>query len=57
MKPARIALLMVALVTGGLAAFLATRGEAPATRIVETTQIQQEAKRQVLVASTNIGVG
>lgn len=57
MKPARIALLMVALVTGGLAAFLATRGEAPATRIVETTQIQQEAKRQVLVASVNIGVG
>ena len=57
MKPARILLLMVALITGGLAAFLATRGEAPATRIVETTQIQQEAKRQVLVATSTIGVG
>ncbi|MCF6302229.1 MAG: Flp pilus assembly protein CpaB [Devosiaceae bacterium] len=57
MKPARVLLLLVALVTGGLAAFLATRGEAPATRIVETTQIQQEAKRQVLIASATIGVG
>ena len=57
MKPARMALLLVALITGGLAAFLATRGEAPATRIVETTQIQQEAKRQVLIAARNIGVG
>ena len=57
MKPARVLLLLVAMVTGGLAAFLATRGEAPATKIVEVAQVQQEAKRQVLIASTTIGVG
>ena len=57
MKPARMLLLLVAVIAGGLAAFLATRGEAPATQIVQTTQIRQEAKRQVLVASATIGVG
>ena len=57
MKPARILLLLVAIVAGGLAAFLATRGEAPQTQIIQTTQIQQEAKRQVLVATSTIGVG
>lgn len=58
MKPARILLLAVALIAGGLAAFLATRGQGPAPAAVETvTQVREEAKAQVLVASTNIGVG
>jgi len=57
MKPARILLLSVAVVTGGLAAFLATRGEDPITQVVQTTELVQEAKVQVLIASTTIGVG
>ncbi len=57
MKPARMLLLLVAVVTGGLAAFLATRGEAPSTQIIQTTEVRQEAKRQVLIATATIGVG
>ena len=58
MKPARIILLLVALVAGGLAAFLVTRGtRAPAPQQVVTTQVVEEAKAQVLVAKTAIGVG
>lgn len=57
MKPARILLLLVAVVTGGLAAFLATRGEPPQTQLLETTQIVQEVKMQVLIAASTIGVG
>lgn len=57
MKPARMLLLLVAVVTGGLAAFLATRSEAPVTQIIQTTEVRQEAKRQVLVATATIGVG
>jgi len=57
MKPARILLLLVAVVTGGLAAFLATRGEDPVTRIVQPTEIIKEAKLQVLIATSTIGVG
>lgn len=58
MKPARILLLAVALIAGGLAAFLATRGQGPAPAVVETvTQVREEQKAQVLVAATNIGVG
>lgn len=58
MKPARILLLAVALIAGGLAAFLATRGQGPAPSVVETvTQVREEQKVQVLVAASNIGVG
>lgn len=58
MKPARILLILVALVAGGLAAFLATRGgNAPAPQTVEVTQIRDEPKTQVLVANRAIGLG
>lgn len=57
MKPARILLLSVAIVTGGLAAFLATRGGDPVTQVVQTTEVVEEAKLQVLIASDTIGVG
>lgn len=58
MKPARILLIVVALVAGGLAAFLATRGgDAPAPQTVEVTQIQPEPKTQVLVATRAVGLG
>jgi pilus assembly protein CpaB len=58
MKPARILLIVVALVAGGLAAFLATRGgDAPAPQTVEVTQIREEAKTKVLVATRAIGLG
>lgn len=62
MRPARIILLLVALVAGGLAAFLVTRGGKPAATTTATqtevvTQVVPEAKTQVLVAKTAIGVG
>lgn len=57
MKPARIILLLVALVAGGLAAFLVTRGGRPAPQQVVQTEVVQEAKTQVLVARTPIGLG
>lgn len=57
MRPARILLLVVALVAGGLAAYLATRGQAPAPVVETVTQVREEAKRQVLVAAMPIGVG
>lgn len=58
MKPARIILLLVALIAGGLAAFLVTRSNRPAApQQVITTQVVEEAKAQVLVAKTAIGVG
>lgn len=58
MKPARIILLLVALVAGGLAAFLVTRGGSrPAPQQVVQTEVVQEAKTQILVASAPIGVG
>jgi len=56
MRVSRIVLLLVALIAGGLAAFLATRGggePAPA----QVTEVVQEARAQVLIAKTNIGVG
>lgn len=56
MKPARIILLIVALVAGGLAAFLVTRG-GPAPETVTTTELIEEAKTQILVARNPIGVG
>lgn len=59
MRPARIILLLVALVAGGLAAFLVTRGgnrpEQQAPQIV--TQVVEEAKTQILVAKNAIGIG
>lgn len=57
MKPARIILLLVALVAGGLAAFLVTRGGRPAPQQVVQTEVVQEAKTQILVARAPIGVG
>ncbi|HTM77813.1 MAG TPA: Flp pilus assembly protein CpaB [Devosia sp.] len=58
MKPARIVLLLVALVAGGLAAFLVTRGGGtPATQVVTNEVVRQEAKTQILVAKTPIGMG
>jgi pilus assembly protein CpaB len=58
MKPARIILLLVAIVAGGLAAFLVTRGgRAPATQVVTNEVVTQEAKTQILVAKGQIGMG
>ncbi|QQR36080.1 Flp pilus assembly protein CpaB [Devosia oryziradicis] len=57
MKPARIILLLVALVAGGLAAFLVTRGSRPAPQQVVQTEVVQEAKTQILVAKSPIGMG
>ncbi|MDB5538519.1 MAG: Flp pilus assembly protein CpaB [Devosia sp.] len=59
--PSRIALLVVALLAGGLAAFLATRDTTqqpvtePAPQTV--TQVVQEPKAQILVAKGPIGIG
>ncbi|SFZ86436.1 pilus assembly protein CpaB [Devosia enhydra] len=59
MNPARLVLLLVAVLAGGLAAYLATRGDPapppPETRVV--TEIVEEARTQILVASAPIGVG
>jgi pilus assembly protein CpaB len=57
MKPARIILLVVALVAGGLAAFLVTRGGRPAPQTQTVTEVVQEEKAQILVAKTPIGIG
>lgn len=58
MRPARILLILVALIAGGLAAFLATRGDRPASPLqVVTTEIVPEARTQILVAKRPIGVG
>lgn len=56
MRPARIILLVVALVAGGLAAILVTRG-GPTPEQIVTTEVVQEAKTQILVARIPIGVG
>lgn len=58
MGVSRIILLVVALLAGGLAAFLAMRGTAPQQVVVEgPTQVIEEKKAKVLVAKTAIGVG
>lgn len=58
MRPARLILLLVALVAGGLAAFLVTRGgNTPAQKPQVVTEVVQEARTQILVASTAIGMG
>lgn len=56
MKPARIILLIVALVAGGLAAFLVTRGGS-APEQVATNEVVAEVRTQILTASRPIGVG
>jgi len=59
MTPARIVLLLVALMAGGLAAYLATRSRppvVPAEQVV-TEVVREEGRTQILVASANIGVG
>jgi len=55
MKPARLVLLLIALLAGGLAYFLATRGSTPETTVV--TEVVEEKKTQILVAKAGIGVG
>jgi len=58
MNASRIILLVVALVAGGLAAFLAIRGSAPQQVVVEgPTQVVEEQKAKILVARAPIGVG
>lgn len=57
MKPSRIVLLLVAILAGGLAAFLAMRPEAPRQEAVAPPQIVEEAREEILVAIAPIGVG
>jgi pilus assembly protein CpaB len=57
MRMSRILLLLVALVAGGLAAFLATRGGNTVTPGPSSPEIIEEARVQVLVATAPIGVG
>lgn len=57
MRPARIILVIVALVAGGLAAILVMRTRAPAPSTEVVTQVVQEQKTQVLVAKAPIGMG
>jgi pilus assembly protein CpaB len=56
MRVSRILLLLVALLAGGLAAWLATRGGGQPDN-APPTQVVQEARAQILVAKTPIGVG
>lgn len=57
MRPSRIVLLLVAIIAGGLAAYLATRGGQPVQVVEAPTQVIEEAKTQVLVATAPIGLG
>jgi pilus assembly protein CpaB len=58
MGPARIILLLVAVLAGGLAAFLVARGgRAPSPEQTVVTQVVEEAKTQILVAKAAIGIG
>ena len=57
MKPTSIVLLLVALIAGGLAAFLATQQSGPVQVVEGPTTVVEEAKTQVLVAIAPIGVG
>ena len=56
MKPARIILLLVAVIAGGLAAFLVTRGD-PAPQPVAINEAPAVVNTQILVASAPIGTG
>jgi pilus assembly protein CpaB len=55
MNSARIVVLAIALVAGGLAAYLVASGPAPQTETVTVTQQAETA--DVLVAKTDIGIG
>ncbi|HEY9010722.1 MAG TPA: Flp pilus assembly protein CpaB [Devosia sp.] len=57
MKPTSIVLLLVALIAGGLAAFLATQQSGPVQVVEGPTTVVQEAKARILVAMAPIGVG
>jgi len=59
MRMSRVLLLLVALVAGGLAAYLATRGGSPEPAPVDPASpaVVEEARAQVLVATMPIGVG
>lgn len=59
MRMSRILLLLVALIAGGLAAFLATRGGTPppAPNVPTQPEIIEEARTKVLVATAPIGMG
>ena len=58
MRMSRILLLVVALIAGGLAAFLATRGGPPPQPAAPSQpEIVEEARTKVLVATAPIGVG
>jgi len=58
MKPSRIVLLLVAILAGGLAAFLATRGDGPRQEATAPPpQVIEEAREEILVAIAPIGLG
>lgn len=58
MKPARLLLLLIAVFAGGLAAFLATRGDAPQTQTAQTTGTNTNTQMDhVLVAKATLGIG
>lgn len=57
MKPTSIVLLLVALIAGGLAAYLATQQSGPVQVVEGPRTVVQEAKAQILVATAPIGVG
>lgn len=57
MKPSRIVLLVVALLAGGLAAYLATQGSNKPAQVVTVPEVIEEKKTQILVAVKPIGVG
>lgn len=63
LAPSRLALMLVALVAGGLAAYLALNGSQPAAQgeptpvVAAAPQVVEAAKTRILAASQNIGVG
>ncbi|HHY49954.1 MAG TPA: Flp pilus assembly protein CpaB [Alphaproteobacteria bacterium] len=57
MKPSRIVLLLVALLAGGLAAYLATQSSNKPAQVVSVPEVIEEKKTQILVAVKPIGVG
>ncbi len=57
MKPARILLLAVAVVAGSLAAFLVSRGGPEPETLQAVTEVREEPKARVLIASAGIGMG
>ncbi len=57
MRMSRIILVLVALLAGGLAAFLAMNAGSGQPAEPAVTQVVAEAKDHVLVAATNVGIG